>query len=140
MLVIDHYTLTRSHLFRIAPLYRMVLKRKPSNITIPYTQRLVKRYLPVHKKFAKNKLVSILLNRLSPVITYYNVFPELNDQQQEEWALLDTHDSLTDWHKFLLSKNQISTMLKHLGAIEIWCEYGGNGVEARCTKPALINS
>ena len=78
--------------------------------------------------------MSVLLNRISPVISYYNAFPRLNDKQQEEWALLDTHDSLTDWHKNFRNKKQISETLNKLGAIDIWCEYGGNGVEARCKK------
>jgi 2-polyprenyl-3-methyl-5-hydroxy-6-metoxy-1,4-benzoquinol methylase len=134
-LVIDHYTFDKSNYFRLAPLYRMSLRKKTAAYTIPYTQKLVKRYLPWHKKFAKNKLLSVLLNRISPVITYYNAFPELNDAQQEEWALLDTHDSLTDWNKRFRNKEQITATLRSLGATDIWCEYGGNGVEARCKKP-----
>ena len=79
--------------------------------------------------------MSVLLNRISPVTSYYSAFPQLNDQQQEEWALLDTHDGLTDWFKHIRNKKQIRTTLENLGAINIWCEYGGNGVEARCKKP-----
>lgn len=134
-LVIDHYAFLRSYMFRLAPLYRMSLKRKSSDETIPATRRLVAKYLPLHKKYAKNRLMSILLNRISPVITYYNAFPGLSDQQQEEWALLDTHDSLTDWNKHFRNKKQIRNTLEKLGAVDIWCESGGNGVEARCKKP-----
>lgn len=134
-LVIDHYTFTRSSLFRLAPLYRMNLRKKSAEITIPATRKLVQKYLPLHKKFAGNKIMNVLLNRISPVITYYDAFPQLNDQQQEEWALLDTHDSLTDWNKHFRNKKQIIDTLQQLGATEIWCEYGGNGVEANCKKP-----
>ena len=134
-LVIDHYAFTRSHILRLAPLYRMALKNKPSSVTIPATQRYIKKFLPLHKRFASNKLMSVLLNRISPVVSYYHAFPEFSDQQQEEWALLDTHDSLTDWHKHFRDKKQISKTLADLGAIDIWCAYGGNGVEARCKKP-----
>jgi 2-polyprenyl-3-methyl-5-hydroxy-6-metoxy-1,4-benzoquinol methylase len=134
-LVIDHYTFNKSYYFRLAPLYRMHLRKKTAAYTIPYTQRLVKKYLPWHKKFAHNKLMSVLLNRISPVISYYSFLPQLNDQQQEEWALLDTHDSLTDWNKRFRNKKQIESTLAALGAAEIWCAYGGNGVEARCIKP-----
>ncbi len=134
-LVIDHYTFDKSNYLRLAPFYRMSLRKKTAAYTIPYTQKLVKRYLPWHKKFAGNKLMSVLLNRISPVITYYNAFPQLNDQQQEEWALLDTHDSLTDWNKRFRNKKQITATLTKLGATSIWCEYGGNGVEASCKKP-----
>ena len=134
-LVIDHYTFDKSNYFRLAPLYRMSLRKKSADYTIPFTQKLVKRYLTWHKRFAKNKLLSVLLNRISPVITYYNAFPEFNDAQQEEWALLDTYDSLTDWNKRFRNKDQITATLRALNAIDIWCAYGGNGVEARCKKP-----
>ena len=134
-LIIDHYTFTKSNLLRLAPLYRRFLKKRSPSYTIAYTQKLVKKYLPLHKTFSGNKIMSVLLNRISPVISYYNVFPQLNDQQQEEWALLDTHDSLTDWHKNFRNKKDIVSILKALGATDIWCEYGGNGVEANCKKP-----
>ncbi len=135
ILVIDHYTFDKSNYLRTAPLYRAYLRKKTADYTIPYTQKLIKRYLPLHKKFSRNKFMSVLINRFSPVISYYTAFPQLNDAQQQEWALLDTHDSLTDWHKRFRNKKQISTTLEKLGASEIWCEYGGNGVEAKCKKP-----
>lgn len=135
VLVIDHYTINRSNYLRLAPLYRASLKNKPASYTIPYTQKLVKKYLPWHKRFSKVKLLSMLLNRISPVITYYHRFPGFTDKQQEEWALLDTHDSLTDWHKNFRNRQQIATTLAQLGAVNIVSEYGGNNVEARCTKP-----
>lgn len=134
-LIIDHYTFSRSYWFRLAPIYRRRLKKKAATETLPYTQRLIEKYLPWHKRFAGSRLMTMLLNRVSPVISYYRVFPELNDKQQEEWALLDTHDSLTDWHKNFRNREQIKNHLIKLGADNIWCEYGGNGVEARCTKP-----
>lgn len=134
-LIIDHYTFNRSYLFRTAPLYRYYLKKKSAKQTLQITQHLVKKYLPLHKKFAKNKFMTMLVNRISPVISYYSALPQLNDKLQEEWALLDTHDSLTDWFKHFRNKKQITGILKKLGAVNIWCEYGGNGVEARCQKP-----
>ncbi|MCX6319795.1 MAG: methyltransferase domain-containing protein [Bacteroidetes bacterium] len=133
-LVIDHYTFEKSYFLRTAFLYRRFLKKKNPDFTIAYTKKLVNRYLPLHKRFSKNKLLSIFLNRISPVITYYRAFPELNEQMQEEWAYLDTHDSLTDWYKRFRSKGSIRKTLENLGATDIYCEYGGNGVEARCKK------
>ena len=135
-LVIDHYNFTRSSFFRLASVYRFFLRKKSSDYTIPYTKKLVKRYLPLHKKVSGSRFLTMLLNRVSPVATYYRAFPQLNDQQQEEWALLDTHDGLTDWYKHLRSRKQIITILKKLGAEDISCNYGGNGVEATCKKPA----
>ena len=133
-LVIDHYSFNKSHYLRLAPFYRNKLKKKPAEETIPYTQHLVKMFLPWHKKFANNRIMSMVLNRISPVISYYRAFPQLNDKQQEEWAMLDTHDSLTDWHKNFRSTSQISEFLSKLGAVDIWCEFSGNAAEARCKK------
>ncbi len=62
-----------------------------------------------------------------------NVFPELSKVQQEEWARLDTYDSLTDYYKHLRTPDQIRKTLEALGGRELWVERGGNGVEARCT-------
>jgi ubiquinone/menaquinone biosynthesis C-methylase UbiE len=134
-LVIDHYTFSKSNLFRLAPLYRIGLRKKTASETIPITQRMVKKYLPLYKKYRHNKIVTLILNRLTPLVTYYNTLPQLSDQHQEEWAFLDTHDSLTDWYKNIRSKKQIVTTLTSLGAVDVWCEHGGNGVEARCKKP-----
>lgn len=103
---------------------------------IPLMEKLVNKYVLRCKRFAGNKVINVLHNRISPVITYYRAFPQLTDKQQEEWALLDTHDSLTDWHKNFRNKPQMESLLTKLGATNIWCEYGGNGVEARCKKPA----
>lgn len=135
-LVIDHYTFMTSWLFRTAWFYRRYLKRKPPTYTIPYVYKLIDRYLPLHKKYANNKFASVILNRISPIVSYYSSFPELNEAQQKEWALLDTHDSLTDWYKRLRTRGSIRKTLVKLGAEDIWCEYGGNGVEARCKKPS----
>jgi 2-polyprenyl-3-methyl-5-hydroxy-6-metoxy-1,4-benzoquinol methylase len=134
-LIIDHYTLARSYLFRLAPFFRMVLKRKSPKVTIPFTEKLVKKLLPIHKKVHKKKILSVLLNRVSPVISYYRVFPQLNDEFQKQWAMLDTHDSLTDWYKHFRTPRSIRRTLTLLGGENIWCMYGGNGVEARCRKP-----
>lgn len=134
-LVIDHYTFSKDRLFRLAPLYRIGLRKKTASETIPITQRMVNKYLPLYKKYRHNKIITMLLNRITPVVTYYRSLPQLNDQHQEEWAFLDTHDSLTDWYKNYRNKKQIAAAIASLGAADIWCEYGGNGVEARCKKP-----
>jgi len=135
-LVIDHYSFNKSHYFRLAPFYRNNLKKKSAAETIPYTQHLVKKFLPWHKRFSKNKIMSMLLNRISPVVSYYRAFPQLNDKQQEEWAMLDTHDSLTDWHKTFRTQEQITSLLTKLGATDIVCGFSGNSIEANCKKPA----
>lgn len=134
-LAIDHYAKSRSFYFRLAPLYRRYLKKMPAHKTLEYTTRLVDKHLPIHKKFASSRLMSMLWNRISPVISYYRTLPQLNDEQQYEWALLDTHDSLTDWFKRFRTKTEIYNHLQKLGATEIKIGASSNGtVEALCRK------
>jgi SAM-dependent methyltransferase len=129
-LVIDHYTYEVGWYTKSAPLFRMVLKRLPRRTSLRFTEWLVDRLLPIHKRVAHSPLRSIV-GRISPILTHYVTFPALDDRLQREWALLDTHDSLTDHFKHFRTRGQVQRQLEQLGFEEIWCSYGGNGVEAR---------
>jgi len=53
-----------------------------------------------------------------------------------EWAILDTHDTLTDYYKHERTIEQIEECLRACGMIDVTAYYGGNGIEARATRPA----
>jgi hypothetical protein len=72
---------------------------------------------------------------VSPVLTHYRTYPEVNDDVQRQWALLDTHDSLTDDFKHFRTRGQIHRLLERMGLDHIWSAYGGNRVEARGRRP-----
>ncbi len=133
-LVIDHYAWTVSELTKSAILFRLVLRRMRPEQGLKWSRRLVDVFLPLHRAVRRYKIAQQLLSRVSPVLAYYHHLP-LDDDLQREWALLDTHDSLTDWYKHFRTKGQIRRALESSGALSIWCEYGGNGVEARCRRP-----
>jgi len=133
-LIIDHYTYEIGWYTKTAPLFRMALKRLPTDVSMRVTERLVDRLLPIHKRVARTPLRSIVF-RLSPLLTHYATYPELDDELQRQWALLDTHDSLTDYYKWFRTRGQIRRTLEGLGLVDVWCEYGGNGVEARGRRP-----
>ena len=135
-LVIDHYTYTIGWYTKTAPLFRAWLKRLPPDRAARITERMVDVLLPVHKRIAHVPVARSIVHRLSPVLSFYVLYPELDDRLQREWALLDTHDSLTDWYKHFRTANQIRRTLERLGVADIWCERGGNGVEARGSRPA----
>ncbi len=135
-LVIDHYTYNLLYYTKMAPYFRMVMRRLPPERGLVWSEYLVDRLLPVHKRLQQARLLHFLFSRLSPVLCYYRAYPELNDQLQHEWALLDTHDGLTDWYKHFRTCEQIERALKALGAGEITTSYGGIGVEARARKSA----
>jgi hypothetical protein len=62
----------------------------------------------------------------------------LTDELQHEWALLDTHDALTDWYKHFRTRGQIEHALNVLGVSEVACSYDGIGVEARARRPVAL--
>jgi SAM-dependent methyltransferase len=134
-LVIDCYTPNVSWYTKSAPLFRLCLRRLPPGRGIRWTERLVCTLLPLHKSVRRFRPAQMILSRLSPVACYYYSFPNLNDEQQREWALLDTHNQLTGWFRHSRTRSQFTRLLRQLGLENICCEYGGNGVEARGTRP-----
>ena len=135
-LVFDHYTYQIGWYTKTSPLLRVILKRLSPQRGMSATEGLVDLFLPLHKRATKmNRLLRRIAHHLSPIISYYSELPELDDDLQREWALLDTHDTLTDWFKHFRTRGQIQRVLEDLGAEDIWCEYGGNGVEARGRRP-----
>lgn len=136
-LVIDHYTANLSWYTKTAPLFRQVLKRLSPERGLRCTEWLVNVFLPWHKKVKDVRWAQMLLSRVSPVLCYYRAYPELNDGLQKEWALIDTHDSLTDWFKWFCSPHRIRKTLTGLGLKEINVQAGGNGVEARGIRPVF---
>jgi 2-polyprenyl-3-methyl-5-hydroxy-6-metoxy-1,4-benzoquinol methylase len=138
-LVIDHYRHRLSWYLHPAPLWRLFLKRysrKSPKGCMNFVRAMVNAMFPIHWFLWKiHPRFNWLLNRISPVITYFKGYPELNREQHLEWSLLDTHDSLTDWYKHRKTIKQIKRILENLGVENIECQYGGNGVEARGQKP-----
>jgi 2-polyprenyl-3-methyl-5-hydroxy-6-metoxy-1,4-benzoquinol methylase len=139
-LVIDHYRFRFRFVLRTAPLFRMFMKRMPRGKTIALTEKMVDMLLPLHKAVRNFRPAQTVLSRFSPLVVYYHGFPHFSDELQREWALLDTHDSLTDYYKRFRSRGQIRAILAKLGLEDIWCEYGGNGVEARGRRPINARS
>ena len=135
-MVVDHYRLVVGWYTKTAPLFHQVLKRLPADTSLRFTNRMVDALLPLHKKTASIKPLYSLLAHISPVLSYYRDLPELSEELQWEWARLDTHDYLTDWYKRFRTPSQFRRSLEELGATDIWCEIGGNGIEARVKRPA----
>ena len=138
-LVIDHYKYLLSWYLHPALLVRFFLKRysrRSPQGCMNLVKAMVNAIFPIHWLLWKiHPKLNWLLNRISPVITYFTAYPELNREQHKEWSLLDTHDSLTDWYKHRKTIKQIKRILENLGVENIECRYGGNGIEARGQKP-----
>ena len=134
-LVIDHYSYSLSEFTKSAFLFRMVLRSLPPATSLRWSRTLVDKLLPLHRVVRHRPVAHALVTRLSPVLSYYHALP-LDDALQRDWSLLDTYDSLTDRFKHFRTKSQITKYLQGLGADTVFCAYGGNGVEARCRRPA----
>lgn len=134
-LVLDHYKPEWQWYTRTAPVFRAILKRLDPRTAMRVTERLTTTLLPVHKVVANKPVLRAIWHRLSPLLTHFVTYPQLNDELQYQWALLDTHDSLTDHYKHRRNARAIGRILSDLGATEIVTALGGNGVEARCRRP-----
>jgi len=135
-LVIDHYRPSIAYYTKItALLLRPIVKRLSNRHGTWVTETLTRWFFPLHRLVKRSRVLQMAVGRISPLLTYYQTYPELDDQLQYEWAVLDTHDSLTDYYKHLRTTGQIRRTLSELGARDIWVAQGGNGVEARCTRP-----
>ena len=135
-LVFDHYTSWLGWRLSLKPLYRALLRRLPPTVGLAVTEQLVGLLLPLHRRLAHTRLPRVMLNRVSPVMSYYRTYPQLPDDIQREWALLDTHDSLTDWHKHFRNCADVRRVLTQLGAERIECGPGSNGIDVRARRPA----
>ena len=139
-LVIDHYgpdypaTSSRRAL-------RSLLLRLPQPTAKKLSLRLARALLPLHRLGWNQKRGRWRwrrqLRRFSPLVDYYEEYPELGEKLLGEWAVLDTHDTLTDYYKHLRSAEEIEACLRACGLVEIEVSYGGNGVEARGRMPAV---
>ena len=135
-MVIDHYTFDISRLTKITSnTLRPIVKRLSSKKRMNVIKLLVNIFFPVHQLIRKLPILQKIFSRISPIITYFHAYPELNDNLQKEWSMLDTHDALTDWYKHLRSLKQIKKSLQDINADSINAWNDGNGVEARCKRP-----
>jgi 2-polyprenyl-3-methyl-5-hydroxy-6-metoxy-1,4-benzoquinol methylase len=134
LLVIDHYsrdypaTMPRRVL-------RDLLLRMPPERARRVALGTARALLPVHRALWQRRRgfgrLRRYLGRVSPVVDYYEAYPELGTKLLSEWAVLDTHDTLTDRYKHLRGPDEIRETLMRLGLADIEVNVGGNGVEAR---------
>jgi 2-polyprenyl-3-methyl-5-hydroxy-6-metoxy-1,4-benzoquinol methylase len=134
LLAIDHYsrdypvTATRKAL-------RELLLRLPPDRARRVALGTTRALLPVHRALWRRHRgfgrLRRYLGRVSPVVDYYEAYPELGAELLTEWALLDTHDTLTDRYKHLRAPEEIRDTLVALGLSDVEVSVSGNGVEAR---------
>ncbi len=130
-LVFDHYSRRLQYVLSTAPLFRAVLKRLSPSRGLAATNAIVRALLPLHRRAGR---VAPFVRRVSPVQAYYGKLP-LDERAQRDWALLDTHDALRDWHKHFRTREQIERTASELGLEDVVITMAGNGIEARGRRP-----
>ena len=135
-LAIDHYTWTaRSATKLVNFAVRPITRRLSPARGIRVTEALARVFLPLHRAVRGRRWAQYALSRVSPVVSYYHVHPDLPDDVQYQWALLDTHDTLTDFYKHRRNVRQIREHLERLGLVELDVRRHGTNVEARARRP-----
>ncbi len=132
--VFDHYTHTLSHYTKTTSLFRKYISKYDKDKKFEIINKIFNKFFPLHKAVRKFYFLQILLSRISPIHVYYKAYPQLSDDIQKEWALLDTHDSLADPYKRFLSKKAIKKYLDQCNYKIEYIGYGVNGVEVRFIK------
>lgn len=142
-LIIDHYTHSYPETRSRKALRRMLLTMPPARakrVSLALASALV----PLHRLSRLGvpgmSRIRSHLQQISPLVDYYDVYPELGDELLDTWAVLDTHDTLTDRYKHLRSAEEIARALAAAGLVDIEARYGGNGVEARARRPERLAS
>lgn len=139
-LVIDHYAHEYPH-NALQNLARTLLIRLSAGTAKSVSLLFTRLLLPLHRLGWSEKRgrwrVRRFLQKYSPVIDYYEAYPQLGKRLLAEWALLDTHDTLTDHYKHFRSVEEIEDCLRTCGLVDLVVYYGGNGVEARARMPLL---
>ncbi len=128
---VDYYRLRLSYLSRIGLVlaHQLVRYCKPEDAFRAVT-RLYEIFEPVHRRFARNWVSYLLLTRISPIVTYYHRKDfHLTEERLREWGYLDTHDSLADRYKFLLTMRGVRQACAECGLTPVRLAKGGNGIE-----------
>lgn len=141
MLVLDHYSHAYSLTFSRRGL-RAILVRLPTGFAFRISKGVTISLWPFHRLFWKIRNLPFLgkarsaFLQVSPVVDYHDSYLALGAKLLREWAILDTHDTLTDVYKHLRSEEDIAGHLQRCGMVGIRTACAGNGVEARAWKPA----
>jgi 2-polyprenyl-3-methyl-5-hydroxy-6-metoxy-1,4-benzoquinol methylase len=138
MLVLDHYTTGYPQNFLQRKLRRLFISL-PARVSKSMALVLARTLLPLHRFTWTNRRglwrLRTPLVRYSPLLDYNELYPQLGKRLLSEWAVLDTHDTLTDYYKHLRTVEEIEACLRSCGLIDLEVYYGGNGVEARAKMP-----
>ncbi len=141
LLALDHYA-PGYPTNRARRLLRPTLLKLPPRAAMAAVRALVALLWPLHRALyggasrvrGAGRAYGALAG-VSPVVDYQRSYPKLAAATLRAWAVLDTHDTLTDRYKHLRTAEQIAAALAACGMDRIEAAEAGNGVEARARRP-----
>jgi 2-polyprenyl-3-methyl-5-hydroxy-6-metoxy-1,4-benzoquinol methylase len=141
LLVIDHYRYTHTDMTMTRQRLRNFLIQRKPKVAMAIVRTMVAALWPLHRlswvgrKMPFGAQFRGIVLRFSPVLDYHEYYGQLGARLLYAWAVLDTHDALTDFYKHKRTPEQITETLTNLGLNQVEAYYGGNGVEARAHAP-----
>jgi SAM-dependent methyltransferase len=142
LLVIDHYRYSAEDMTINRQKLRKALIRTSPRFSLLAIRVIVTTLWPIHRllwntrKLPHGAVIRQKWLNFSPVLDYHDDYIQLGPKLLYAWAMLDTHDALTDRYKHKRTTEQIAECLQKCGMQSVEVAYGGNGVEARARKAA----
>lgn len=113
-------------------LFRPLTKRMDQRKLFHLLQRIVPTLLSISQALRHVPLVGRGLQRIVPVLDYTGIYP-LNDQQLNEWALLDTFDMFSPTYDNPQSPSTVRHWFEQAGMMKIevghWGHLVGRGIK-----------
>lgn len=142
LLVIDHYTRGYPETPSRKILRAFLIRRSPQ-FSMAFIKGLTNAVWPIHKILGSRRQTSwikkgrSLFLYMSPLVDYHDAYPQLSKEQLKTWAMLDTHDTLTDHYKHIRTSAEIQDQLIKCGMENIQIAVAGNGIEVIAKKPII---
>jgi ubiquinone/menaquinone biosynthesis C-methylase UbiE len=130
ILTCDHYKYHRGMFTSLYPIWWIMIKQFNPALQMKITDSLTRIFFPLHWQFKDNRLVQMLLRRVSPINFYYGRYP-VPKEIQFEWSRLDTHDRNTDHFKRHVTKKDFEQLFEELGCSSYEIRVGGTGYVCR---------
>jgi 2-polyprenyl-3-methyl-5-hydroxy-6-metoxy-1,4-benzoquinol methylase len=136
LVVVANYAWTARRVLALRYPLRFLLKHMNHERAHRLCLSMVRLWLPLHRAIGSRLWMHTIVSRLSPVVSYFHVYPQLSNQQQEEFSRLDTIDFYTPAYERLQTPGGIKRILLQSGLESLFVGRGGNGIEARGRRPS----
>jgi SAM-dependent methyltransferase len=115
-------------------LWRPLTRRLPPNALRRAVEWYVPRWLPIDTRLARIPKLGRFLTAVVPCWNYTGLL-DLDREQLEAWAILDTFDALSPRYDSPQTLEAVREWADAAGLVAADVAYGGNGIEVRGRRP-----